>query len=360
MKSKFIVVLVASLMIATFGMVMIGSADSDGDVSDTGTISVSYKGPEATSFLTATTTAYDMYQAVTAVDSVLGFTANVSETNQSWVSGYNPNINYGTIDSITDDGTEINISNYHIYVYGVKTSTVNNVTVTTSGWYDALAAIGWMHPYADYSAYYMNGNDKCSLAVANIAISYGDASSLLSSIQTKSLVTIEQYDETYEYSFKISGNGLNAISGVSVITYNEESASYEVGTLATTTDADNNTSLAEQTIYGWGSNAYEALKNALGATNVIGQELYAELHTNANGSTYYTYYSWIDYILGSGTVSTFTDTSSTYSYWSSYTGTTLDATSYCSYTFGYYSGIAGAQNICSDFVLKYDTSTYYY
>ncbi len=350
------VAVVAMMACAVIPIASMEGADSDA-VSTSGTISVSYMGDGATDFTTQTTTAYDMYQAVVAVDESLGFTANVSEANQSWVSGYNPNINYGTIDTITDDDVTTDISSYHIYAYCTKTTVVDDVEVTTTGWYDALDAIGWMHPYSDYSAYFTVDSDKYSLAVANIAISYGAATSnQLNAITVKDLVTVARYDSAYQYSFNISGTGLNAISGADVTIYDDDEG-FITSTLTTSVQSGVNV-LAEQMIYGWGSNAYEALKDALGSDNVVGQEEYAVLHTNSDGSTYYTYYSWMDTILGSGTESSFTETTSTYKYWASYTSQTYDASSYCAYTFGYYSGVSGAPNAYSDFGLRYETSTY--
>ncbi len=347
-KMKILAVAVIAMMAcAIIPVAAMGDSDA---VSDSDTISVSYMGQGASDFTTKTTTAYDMYQAVVAVDESLGFTANVSTANQSWVSGYNPNIDYGTIDSIAVGGVVTDISNYHIYAYCTKTTSGG---VETTGWYDALDALGWMHPYEDYSAYFTVGSDKYSLAVANIAISYGAATSdQLAAITVKDLVTVARYDSAYQYSFRISGTGMNAFSGVTVTVEDE------YGDFDDTYVIPGGTSIDATTIYGWGSNAYEALKDALGASNVIGQEEYAILHTNADGTTYYTYYSWMDTILGSGTESSFTETTSTYKYWASYTDPSYSAASYCSYTFGYYSGIAGAPNTCSDFGLKYESTTY--
>lgn len=355
MKDKMIlaVAVIAMMACAVIPIASMDGADSDA-VSTSGTISVSYMGQDASVFTTETTTAYDMYQAVVALDESLGFTANVSEANQSWVSGYNPNIDYGTIDTITDDGVTTDISSYHIYAYCTKTTSGG---VETTGWYDALDALGWMHPYEDYSAYFTVGSDKYSLAVANIAISYGAASAnQLSAITVKDLVPVSRYDSAYQYSFNISGTGLNAIAGADVTVYDDDDG-FITSTL-TTAVQDGVNVLAEQRIYGWGSNAYEALKDALGSDNVVGQEEYAIQHTNSDGSTYYTFYSWMDTILGSGTESSFTETTSTYKYWASYTDSSYSATSYCSYTFGYYSGESGAPNACTDFGLRYETSTY--
>ena len=101
------------------------------------------------------------------------------------------------------------------------------------------------------------------------------------------------------------------------------------------------------------------MKNALGSSNVIGQETVTKINPNADGSTYLTYYSWMDKVLGSGTISnseTNPDGSvtTTYKYWASYTSTGA----YLQYTLGYYSGIAGASNQGVDFRYYYEESVW--
>lgn len=377
MNTKLISVMVAILMIATAASFVIGT-DADADTPD-GSVAVSFKGQGASTFTTTTVVAYDAYQAVIAADATLGFTAAATTDNAKWNvqegSGsstyYNPNVDYGTLSTITESSTTNSISSYHIYVYTTKTTSVtsNGTTTSTSttGWFEpssaSTSALGWIHPYADYSAYITDDSASTtnttitySLASANIAISYGEATAAqLNSISRTNTTTIAQYTDAYQYSFTISGTGLKAFSGVSVIIQDED-GEFTTGTLSTYVPSGTNVvTLDAVTIYGWGSNAFEALKNALGASNVVGQGEDQTLRTSSSGSTYYTYYSWMDTILGSGTESSFTSSSSTYSYWSSYIGS-----DYCDYTLGYYSGISGAYNSASNFVLTYVTSTYYY
>ncbi len=355
---------VATLMVvAAFALVV----DSDVDATGTpaGNFQVSFMGHGDSSFASKTVSAYDGYQAVTAADADLGFTANASAANALWYVVYyegtayeyrDCNIDYGTLSSIDEadaDGTSTNypISDYHIYAYGAKTTTDG----ISTEWFEIIPAIGWMHPYSDYSAYYTdpnsNGAVTYSLAVSNIAISHGIATpEQLNGIATIGNTPVSKYNGAYQYSFKISGTGLKSFSDVSVTMKDEEGFYDDV--------IEGGTSIAETTIYGWGSNAYEALKDALGISNVNGQSEYAKVHENSDGSMYYTYYSWIQDILGSGTESSSTGTSTTYKYWASYTSPSCTSDSYCLYTFGYYSGITGAPNSVSDFGLRYEVSTY--
>lgn len=363
MDSKSIVLMVAVMMVATVAIGAAGSLQADtADSQDAATFNVSFKGNGAEGFQSKEVNAYDGYQAVEAAAQSLGYTVETSSGNDAWYVTYypgtvyeyrEPNPNYGVLESITENSTQNSISSYHIYAYCVKTSVVNEVTITSSGWYDALDALGWMHPYEDYSAYFQDDGDKYSLAVSNIAICYGEATDAqLSALTIKDLVTIDRNDSAYRYSFNVSGTNMEPFADLTVTTWDDDDEDYVDYVIPA------GTSIQATVIYGWGSNAFEALKDALGSSNVIGQEEYAIQNENSDGSTYYTFYSWMDTILGSGTESSFTETTSTYRYWASYTDPSYSQSSYCSYTFGYYSGLSGAPNACNDFGLRYEEATY--
>ena len=324
------------LMVAFAGVPALTIDASDAATDDSGIVDVYFNGPSG-DLQSTTVTAYDLYQAINLADSALGFTAVSTESNSAWnqlmnpgqYQYYNPNENYGTLSNITIGETTYPIDSFTTYVYNKTTDLASNYS-----WNLANPALGWYHPYADYSATYdvtVNGTTTTySMASAAVAIIYGADISALSDVSPKEPVTITQ-SNAYKYTFAIKSNHDISFSPVAV--------KKAVGNGVIPATLDSTTIKTGMTIVGWGSNAFEALKNALGSSNVIGGTTYADYIGNGSYG-YYQYYSWLDTVLGIGTQTiTNEDGSTTYKYWSSSVGGV-----YCSYTLGYYSSIAGAPN----------------
>lgn len=321
------VFLAAIMLVVAFGSIVQISDDAsatDGTQSQ-GNVNVYFKGQNQSLDVTSVS-AYDLYEAVVKAGTTLGYTVQTATGNDSWKtlinsaagSYYDINKDYGTITSITSEGgVPVSIDNYSIYVYNTLSDE------TSFGWNPAIDAIGWYHPYNDYSATGKISNTEYSLASANIAIFYGSESPTFTGM--KDLTSVNRFDSNYQYSFVLQGD----VSPVSISVITEGADGFETMTVTEVEIAGG------IFVYGWGSNAYEALKDALGSSNVEGQSDNYILHDMINYQ-YYTYYSWMDTILGKGT-----DTSDGYHYWSSYCYDSDGNEQYCDYTFGYYTTVAG-------------------
>ncbi len=329
------------MVVVAFAGVSAFIDNSDAATSNDGIVDVYFKGPTG-DLASTTVTAYDLYQAVVAADSTLGFTAESNDSSWNQLEGeapyqyYNPDQDYGTLSGITIGDSTLLISAFTVYVYNTI------VDDTAYSWNVANPAIGWYHPYSDYSASYESEDGSYSMASAAIAIIYGTEEttvSVLDDTAPKTPVAITD-DDSFKYTFRISSGqnlsfdavAVKVMSGTQIVDGELNSTNIKTGV----------------TVVGWGSNAYEALKNALGSGVVEGQSDYAILNVT-DYSSYYTYYSWLDSILNLGTVTTDNgDGTYTYNYWESKLGST-----YCDYTFGYYSSIQGAQNAGNAFNLTY-------
>jgi len=250
---------------------------------------------------------------------------------------YNPNEDYGTLASVTIGETQY--TDFEIYVYQRQSSG------TTYSWISALDAIGWYHPFADYSATYTASDSTYSLSAAAIAIviNNGSCTSITSTVTTP--MSITSSTDGCLYTFELIGASASAAVGKNVRVYDEDDEAYVVHQL-TTDDLDNGI-----TIYGWGSDANEALRIAL-YDQVDVQEEYAILNTSTYGD-YYTYYGWYGKILDVDTqIIVNADGSYTYHWWQTSTGTGSSAVA-TDYSLGYYSGLSGAPNSGTSYQVAY-------
>lgn len=327
-KKRMLSVFLAAIMLAVaFGSIVQISDDAsatDGTQSQ-GNVNVYFKGQDQSVDVTSVS-AYDLYEAVVKAGTTLGYTVQTATGNDSWKtlinsaagSYYDINKDYGTITSITSEGgVPVAIDNYSIYVY----NTLSNGT--SLGWHPAIDAIGWYHPYNDYSATGKISNTEYSLASANIAIFYG--SELPTFTGMKDLTSVNRFDSNYQYSFVLQGE----VSPVSISVITEGADGFETMTVTEEEIAGG------IFVYGWGSNAYEALKDAIGSSNLSGQNDSSILHVEPDYQ-YYTYYSWMGQILGSQNTSV-----PPYHYWSSYCYNSEGDELYCDYTLGYYTTVTG-------------------
>ena len=343
MKTKIIALATAFLMVAVAGVCLINVSESmDASVLDTDTVKV-YVQDSNGIVNSESVYAYDLYEALNNVE-VLPLAVETDSGNDLWKIdagdyldvnkdyGDITNIAYGQSVTIYDD------TEYNVWVY------TKNVSTGAYSWMSAIDALGWYHPFSDYSAIYKVGNVEYSLAAANICIVIGNAAPNVSGMI--GLVSVTEFDSDYEFSFYIKGD----VDPISVAVHTSNVSGNRVY-------IDEDDIAAGITVYGWGSNAYDALRNAIGATNVVGQQEYVVEH-NMGTYSYFTYFSLIDTIFGRGTESVFTPTTSQYSWWG--TKCVLD-TDYedCVFTLGYYTLLRFDEDVFSDdFKVEYTTTIY--
>lgn len=314
----------AILAIALIAVPVTVMSDSDATGDSSGNVNV-YVYTSATSYSVDTVQAYDIYQAIMAADNV---TATAAEGDDLWYYDaggyYDINATYGTLAYIGSSSIE----NYDIYVS------------TGTSWTPAQSALGWYRPYADYAST-VTFDGSVSTGASNVAI----VPTGVTPAVPDNLMSLTQITNTsqYRYTFFIQ-DATNSveIDSVQVIT---DADGMDVSRTISTSDLRSGV-----TIVGYGSDAYLALKNALG-NNLAGQTTVTD---DSQGFT--TYYSWMDTMFGVGTVYEYDEEkgTSTYIYWSSYTSQGV----YLSYTLGYYSSIDGADNDGADFRVIYESSTY--
>lgn len=337
MNQKFAAIIVATMLVAITGAVLLENAsESDGSVTTTGSVQVSYYTGTENGWSSVTVSAYDVYQAVNASQTSLGYTVTVTENtwNQYNPYGYwEPNEDYGTVTAVNGSDS------FNIYVY-------NN---TSNSWVAAQAALGWYRPFTDYAAT-VTFDGGASAGASNVAITTAVSAPGSNDVTPIALTSIAS-DNNYRYAFTLKDNtaAVDVPSGTSVLT--------KSGRVYTTTTLTSTMLQEGITIYGYGSDAYLALRNALSASNVVGGNTTFILNYPGTEYEYYSYYSWMGSILGSGTVPvTGTDEDgrsyTQYKYWvQDSVNTNLNGGDY---TLGYYSILNGAYNDVGEFTLTYD------
>ena len=331
----FAIAIAAMVMVA--GVFVITNSDDSEATTLTPTVNVYYYSNNQ--WNVSNETAYDLYQALENAQYTLGY--SIDSNYSSWVSGYNPDMNYGKIATVNDS------TSFTIYAYdGV------------SQWIDITSSsTGWIRPFADYGAIVNVPNSNIS-ASANVAIVTGNES--VSAITGMiALGDVHGHTNTL-YKFTLHDN-------VGTLTFSNVPVKTMVNGIWTTVfiSASDIQGTNYFDVYGYGSDAYLALIDAVGASLVsdnmnnnkidawVEHQVFDE--NQVYQYSYYTYYSWVVSLFGVGTTSNFTPTSSTYWYWMS----SAPNNSYLSYNFGYYSQLTGAYNNAGyAFNYTYYTETY--
>lgn len=361
----------ALVMLSVIGVSFVASEDSSA-ANNTGIQTEVYMKAPGGNYEHRAASAYDMYQAVCVVQGQMGFTVTTTPGDDVWKkldsTGYeNPNPDYGTLASVTYNG--VTYTDFKVYVY--------NTEENGSGyaWREALSAIGWYHPFSDYTATYQaemlklrhdndgpgvpqNSGTHYKLSCASVAIVLGTgataptASEISDPMLPQNVPRTDQYRYRFDVSSSISGS-MNPF--VKLVRVGGLTGNYSVGWLTW------NTISTPLSICGWGSNAYEALNDSLLLSNLAGQKDYCALHdVYENGVyqySYNTYYTWMESMLNNGTVKIKNPNgTTTYRYWASYCDN-VSPPSYCAYTFGYYSTVTDAPLLCNAFDLIYEEST---
>ena len=325
--------IVAMMMVAVaVACVLPATGDSDATTDEvtTGTIKVYYYSDSAWS--TKTVEAFDMYQAITTANTgtdALGYTLTFADGATSWkkTSGTEPytyeepNENYGKITAVNGSST------FSVFVYSGGSWTVAN------------PALGWYRPFTDYAALVTFPNEQwqsgATAGSSNIAIVPGSISMPAGATGMLGLTNVGTGTKaTYVFELKDSTGTVSPTTWPVVTYYNDDDEDWNSGTLTSSMLSDG------VKISGYGSDAFLALKNALGDANATGQEIQSVLNVNPDETTYYTYYSWLDKVLNKGTESEFGTNYSIYRYWNSGNCPNCDM----KFTLGYYSKLIGAPN----------------
>lgn len=236
---------------------------------------------------------YNALQALQATGkTIVADTDYILEKQNDWGAYTEINSNYGNVTSIGD--VPENASN------------VWNVFVYNNGWAVGIDAIGFITPFSDGAApsaevvlYYGADTETVPAAVSGHVTSPANPMAI-------------QMNANFMYTFelKVSATGYTPVV----------SAGTRVLTMTGEVDLTSDNLTSGITVIGFGSNAYAALKNAVGASNIIATE------------TPGAYYGWISELFGLTTVTAGSD----YVYWTQNTA----SGSYLSFNLGAYSAMS--------------------
>jgi len=367
-SNKMFVVMVATMMVAVTGAVMLSSADEVPAMSNpTGAYNVYYYSGDAVTgyeWKVQPAATYDLFQAVQEASTALGFTYT-ADTAKTWGSGYdiNPSPTYGTIYTIN------NSTDFTIFVYD------NRASVANPYWETAQPALGWYRCFADYagSVYFPSATYTfgATAGAANVAIVPGTYTSMpdatkagadLQPTGMQSLTAITQ-DAEYGYVFYIKDTiGTSIVATGTYATYYDTTQNKWVYGEINSGMLKTNDGLR---VRGYGSDVYQALKNAIGLANISVQLItwiYYDQGTPSTSDDYYTYYSWYTLLFGQGTLGPYYGTDeignySRYIYWEAETHTGY----YLEFNPGYYSKLNGAIGVAeSIYDYTYLESIYHY
>ncbi|MDY0237004.1 MAG: hypothetical protein RBR71_13345 [Gudongella sp.] len=256
---------------------------------------------------------YNAYLATLDVLTDAGMAAGTYSFNNTYQTnspGYwTIDMTYGTMTKLLDLETDSTYS-WYVYMYDATSGTPAWVSIGSS------AALGFYKPYSDYTV------ASSAYQTANIAFYYGEAAPVsLPSSGMKTITSVPQTsgssalisNYTYYFNFTYSGNPGDDVS---------------------------------IDIVGYGSDAYTALVNGLGAMVVGG---------NASTASY----GWLTSIFGIGTVQTagadtpddWTD--DVYSYWSLDYYDNVSGYTYSQYTTGFYTSLSNGPMVCNNFQFVY-------
>lgn len=345
MNGKVYAIIMAAIMVAAVGVVLVDTTDSDAD-SNTSygqfNIYVNYGSGWGT---VGVADGYDACIALKdyASDNSLSISIDDATYTYSW-GYYNINTNYGDLTTL-GQMTENDNSKWNVIYY----------STTGSGWtLGSSDALGYYKPFADYNT---------NFQTANIALYFGTvegATSAMNSLPTtglKSVVPmttiINNPDFAVSFFIKIDGEGV--LDDVFDIDGSQPS-------IASPLTITKNDLLNGITITGYGSDIYLALKNAVGSSNISAVEA---VPGQDNGS-YITNYSWMNSLFGLSTV--FVDDCGTddwsddiYAWWIQYTSYTDDSNVQndvkSDFVLGYYSPLQEAPNTLASYSLIYCEST---
>lgn len=242
-------------------------------------------------------------------------------------------MSYGQIESVKKTSSDLTTS--------FKIMACNN---GDASWTDITDyPLGWFRPFTDYNAYatwatsYTNAP---GVAYANVAIYLTEDSPVMPTTGLKGLTDpTTRTDCLYDFTIINEYGGIEFPDNSYFGKQYNSSGDLELSPLSSSELASG------VTIYGYGSDAYLALLDATGGTSaggLVGQQETWVYHDMVTYS-YYTQYSWMESLFGTGTSSVSVDGVTHYYYWSSqvYDETSDTGMSYTDFTLGYYTAIPG-------------------
>lgn len=247
----------------------------------------------------------------------------IIQKSNSWGSYDEINSNYGDLLTV-NDVTEADGDVWNTFYY-------NN------GWKVGPAAIGFIVPFTDGA-----------VASANVVLYYGaaatavpaDVTTYMADKTLMGMITPSGSNYAFEFNLSVAQSYTPTVTGAPTVEYYNNSTNTWSTKELTSDDLKNGIK-----IRGYGSNAYAALKSAVGSANISATE------------TPGPYYGWFSTFFGLTTV----PDGSTYHYWSQYTS----AGSYLSFNLGAYSTLSNVptdklsgQTVNYDFVISGFTVSY--
>lgn len=258
-------------------------------------------------------TAASHYESTTST--TFSSTDYVIQKSNDWGTYDEINSNYGDIQAI-DGVTETGAYVWSTFYYD------------GSSWVTGPDAIGFIVPFSDGAIssanvvlYYNEGDDE--------EIIIDEIDTYMSEKQLKSAIDVTS-SSVYAMEFYIEVEAAGYTPTVASSTIVE----YKNGTTWTTKTLEASDLISGITVRGYGSNAYAALKDAIGDTNVAGMD------------TYGPYNGWITSIFGLTTV-----TGTDYTYWVQNTS----SGTYLSFNMGAYSTL---ENVPTDYIGSSTTEAY--
>lgn len=336
--------MVAAMMIATFGAIVqnasVESADSDENTASTYGFNFWINYGDGSGWSGAL--AANGYNACTALQSYAS-SNNLALTIDS--ATYTVQYGYSYINQNYGDVTALG---------GVTENTTdmwNTIYYSASGWAVGSDAIGYYKPFADYNEDYQT---------ANIALYYGTAAEAQAAISTLPTTGLRSVVPTTS----IVGNADYAVSfylrtNSTAVTH--AAAKGVVLSISDLPSVTGTTLEAGQTIVGYGSDLYLALKNAVG-TNISA----VEDVPGVDHGTYMTYYSWMNSLFGLSTVLVNDGgdddwSNDIYAWWTQYTAYSDDSNVAndvkSDFVLGYYSPLSNAPNVQTTYALIYSEGT---
>ena len=296
MNSK-IMALIAAICVFAGAFAVISADDSESATAGQMNVYI-YDGSEWTDYVGMP--GYNALQALQATgETIVADTDYILEKENEWGPYTEMNNNYGDVTSIGG--------------VSESESSVWNVFVYNNGWSVAETTLGYITPFTDGAA-----------PSANIVLYYGADTETVPAVVNShvtsyaSLITPSGADYMYTFELKVSATGYSpTVAPRTSVHYLQDDGSIGSKTL---TSADLTSGI---TLVGYGSNAYAALKNAVGASNINATE------------TPGAYYGWLDDLFGLTTVSSGSD----YVYW------VQNGSTYLSFNLGAYSSL---ENVPSD------------
>ncbi len=324
MQKKVIAAMVALMMVATGIVILEMTQESDASATDgLATYNFFFAKQGDTSWTTHQGSGYNAFIALKATLDDKFITYGV-DSNYTVTTTYTTiNSSYGQFSSISG---LIN-STYSVFIYSTATGSWVPGPTTALGFYQA---------YSDYDA---------NLRTANIIIYDG-------TIATAQAIGIALP----------SGNDLASIYDVT--TTNAFKVTFHVSIANTSarptsvSEADWNYAVAHQgTYYGYGSNCYLALQNAI--SSAYGNN---SMYNTSNGGINVSSYGYVSSMMGVKEANTSTETQSIWDYWSIYIGSAIaqDGSNYSLFTGGFLTPLSGlgSQYECSELCYQFVHSVY--